>query len=522
MQTLVNQAMKVAAYKATDPAATDNTALKDFCTNAQYLTKEEIEYAIKYVKYLTFQTFDSSVISQLSVDRTVGDEEKEDTSRDFTEVADLEGNEYSTYYYRQRVFSKESKEYFDKFYKDVTINLDANVDEYVYATAAAAEARLANLNDRLDEEDEKITFEEYKTVQERIVKQFQRSVKVTYSLEMTEFIKNQVADVVSSMLASKYDYTVNKTIDVDNLAATLATLKSNLDILSAAQATGFALNDSFVSFIEGLSSSSYIYNVPGEYDYIFVKNILVPFTSQQQAILSNLANDLGGDTTNEAYIKLRNKYAAAIVADDFNSTKNDDGEYAKVSELFKLDNGKLVINPEGELGNVFLADGTVNKGDYATTDEVVIANMKRFNTDTAQHTAQYDYVVRVGDIPAGYSHPWVTEFVDAAKETYELGEGTYALAVSTYGVHIVYYSAKVTAQTFNFEQNRLNTTAPEYRMFTAYFSEQSSILINNAVEALNKDYLENDKIKTTKAFDKFLKDNEFDFDLIEFLTPDED
>lgn len=370
----------------------------------------------------------------------------------------MEGNEYSVYNYRQRIFSKESTEYFDKFYKGVTINLDTNVDEYIYADANAAASRLKNLNGRLEDDDAEITFEEYKAAQERVVKQFQRSIKTTYSVELAEFMKNQIADVVSSTIASKYDYTVNKVIDTDNLGKTLETLKSNLDILTAAQTTGFTLNDSFVEFIQGLSSSSYIYNVPGDYDYIFVKNILVPFTAQQQAILSNLSNDLGGDTTNETYLKLRNQYAAAIIADDFNSEKNDDGEYAKVNNLFKLDNGKLMVNPEGELGKVFLADGSVNKGEYATTDEVVIANMKRFNTDTAQHTAQYDYVVRVGDIPADYTHPWVTEFVDAANEAYEMGTGTYSLAVSTYGVHIVYYSAKVTAQTFNFEQNRLDTT----------------------------------------------------------------
>ncbi len=522
MQTLVSQAMKVSAYKASNPAATDNTDLKDFCVNAQYLTKEEMEYAIRYVKYITYQTFDSSVISQLSNDRTFGEEEKEDTSRDFTEPVDLEGNEYSMYSYRQSVFGKEAGEYFDKYYKGVTISLDTNVDEYIYNDATVAAARLKNLNDRLEEDDEKITFEEYKSAQERVVKQFQRSIKTTYSLELAEFMKNQVADIVTSTIANKYNYNISKVIDTDNLNDTLNTLKSNLEILTAAQATGFSLNDSFVEFIQELKSSSYILNVPDDYEYIFVKNILIPFTEQQQAILTNVSNDMGGDTKNETYLNLRNKYAAEIIADDFNSEKNEDGEYAKVNNLFKMENGKLVVNPEGELGNVFLADGSVNKGEFATADEAVIANMKRFNTDTAQHTAQYDYVVRVGDIPADYTHAWVTEFVDAAHEAYEMGEGTYSLAVSTYGVHIVYYSAKVTAQTFDFEQNRLNTTMPEYRMFSAYFEEQSKILVAEAAEALNKDFLDNNKIVINKAFDRFLKDNGFKFDLIDFLTPDEE
>ena len=172
---------------------------------------------------------------------------------------------------------------------------------------------------------------------------------------------------------------------------------------------------------------------------------------------------------------------------------------------------------------MFKGEGVVEAGEYESKDAAVIDYMKRFNTDTAQHTAQYDYVVRVGDIPSNYTAKWVPEFVDAAKEAKEKGVGSYALAISTYGVHIVYYSADVVAQDIQFTADRiLNTSSPEYRLFSSYFSQQSSNMLQKNLEELQKSYLDGKKIETNKNFDNFLKDNGFKFNLIEFLTDDEE
>ncbi len=532
MQGLVSQAMKVDAYISSNPAATDNTGdLKDFCYNSQYLTKEEIEYSIRYVKYLTFQTFDSSVQTLLSTDRTINEEEKEDTSRDFTEPDELKGETYSEHNYRNSIFSDDAKEYFEKYYGGMEqIALNAKADEYVYTSEQAAKAMLDNLNGRLEEDDKKIDFTEYKNAQEKVVQQYQRSVKNTYSIDFEKFMLNQIEDMVRSIIIAKYDLQVNKGIDEgEGLTATIAQLKENLQINTDAQAAGFALNKNFVDFIESLSEKSYIYNVPGEYNYIFVKNILIPFTAQQKATLSNLAKDLGDDTDNPAYIKLRNEFATQIVAEDFLTEKDEDGKHSKVADLFEIKNvngqDKLFVKEGSELSKVFNPDGTVNQGEFASKDEAVIEYMKRFNTDTAQHSAMYDYVVRVGDVPSDYEAKWVPEFVDAANEAWDngAGKGNYAIAISTYGVHIVYYSADVEAHIFNFDANYLNTSTPEYRLFKEYFSQQSTRLINDSVEALQKSYLEQNKISTNKNFDRFLKDNGFEFDLLDFLTDkDED
>lgn len=525
MQSVVTQAMKVNEYISTHKAEADNTTFKDFCHNAQYLTAEEIEFCIKYVKYLTFQTFDSSVLAQISAKRTIEDEEQEDTSRDFRKDDDLEGYSYSEYTYRQRVFNKTADEYFNKYYEGITIEINSSVSEYVYKDAAAAKTMLDNLNGRRAEDDAEITFEEYKTAQETVIKQYQRSVKNSYYVDFEQFMKNQVADMVASTIAAKYDYSVNQALDGEKLDETIAQLNNNLQVNTASQAAGFALKDNFVDFIEGLTDTSYIYNVPDNYKYIYVKNILIPFTEQQKATLSNLLKDVGNDTENAAYIALRNKYASEVIADDFNSDKVDD-KYGKVEKLFATNEGKLTLNytdpQDVELSQIFAADGTVNKGEYDSADEAVIAMMKRYNTDTAQHSSLYDYVVRVGDVPANYTAKWVTEFVDAASEAYKHGVGSYALAISTYGVHIVYYADDVKAQEITFTADRItDTSLPEYRLFSAYFSQQSSRMLQENLEELQKSYLKDNKIAASKNFDRFLKDNGFKFDLIEFLT-DED
>lgn len=523
MQSVVTQAMKVDSYTTADHVESHPYA--EFCHNAQYLTQEEIEYAIKYVKYLTFQSLDSSVQSLLSVNRTIGEEEKEDTSRDFTEPVELKADTYSEHVYRNTVFNENAKEYFEKYYDGIEIALKANVDEYVYAGEQSAKAMLDNLNGRLDKDDDKITYTEYKEAQEKVVEQYKRTIKNSYNVDFNQFILNQVEDMVASIIAAKYDWSVNKVIDTDNLADTLSTLTQNLQINRDAQTAGFELNGNFVEFIEALSSTSYIYNVPEGYEYIYVKNILIPFSAQQKAMLTDRANDLGGDTTKPKYVELRNQLATEIMAEDFFSEKDEDGKHSKIGGLFELDGDKLVIKADDNnpLYKVFKGEGVVEAGEYESKDAAVIDYMKRFNTDTAQHTAQYDYVVRVGDIPSNYTAKWVPEFVDAAKEAKEKGVGSYALAISTYGVHIVYYSADVVAQDIQFTADRiLNTSSPEYRLFSSYFSQQSSNMLQKNLEELQKSYLDGKKIETNKNFDNFLKDNGFKFNLIEFLTDDEE
>src|SRR5699024_9549652 len=129
----------------------------------------------------------------------------------------------------------------------------------------------------------------------------------------------------------KYDYSVYKAIDGADLQETISQLTSTFEQLKANQTASFNINSNFVSFIEGLTDSSYIYTVPEGYNYIFVKNILIPFTSEQKTVLSNLQKQLGSDTV-PRYIAKRTEFAAEVVAEDF-LHQDGEGENVKVENL---------------------------------------------------------------------------------------------------------------------------------------------------------------------------------------------
>ena len=527
--SLLNQYMKVDSYvKKHTP---ENHAYAETYHNAGYLTTSEIEYCLRYIKYVSFKTFDSSVLAQLSVKREIKAAESEDTSRDFSELDKIEnGQSYSEYLYAQNFVNEDMDEYFDKYYNGIELGNDTSVEAYVYTTEEAAKTIVDELNERLEEGDP-ISVQDYMDAQRKVVDQYKRSVKNTYELDFDTFVKNQVEDMVSSVIVAKYNYEVYSKIDAaDNLngeTGILTTLQDNYPKKKTATANEYALKNNFVSFIENLSSSSYIYDVPQEYadSYVFVKNILIPFNDNQKAILTSISNSMGGQTTSDEYKALRNYYATKISGDDFTSAKDDDGKYTtRIENIFAIVGDELVIDQSGPLAKYFDDNGNVLIPDtYAggtTKTDVIIDLMKKYNTDTAQHSAQYDYVVRVDNPPAGYKHNWVTEFVDATKYAVENNK-EYALAVSEYGVHIIYISGKVQDRTFDFAANYLNASMPEYRLFKDYFGKQQTKRLNDDLEALKKDYVENNLIVRNKMFDRFLKDNNLSFDFDKMLK-DED
>ncbi len=533
MSSLYSQYIKIDAYKTSGNAeTTQHTWLGDTkLYNQEYLNVEELQYGVKYVKYLVFSTLDTLVESYIEGDYTLADaeeEEEEDTSRDFVEFDDLEGaNSYSEYTYKQTFVNEEMDEYISKYYEGILDATKLTVDEYVYnkdgKLPEALTEKIDDFNDRIEGSDP-ITVEKYVEYQQQALKQYQKNVEISYEYDLATLINRQLEDYISSVIVAKYNYAIYGKIDGANLNDTLAQLKAKVEDAKVSQKTDFKINSNFVDFIEGLDDDSHIYDVPDGYNYVFVKNILIPFTTEQKTVLSNLEKQLGS-ATNSLYIQVRNQFASQIVADDFNSTKDDDGNYQKVGNLFVLQNGKLAINPNGELGKYFKADGHVVADGDKTAEETIVDLMKRFNTDTASHSKLHDYVVRVGEVPESYETPWVQEFVDATNDAYEAAKGvagkTYGIAISTYGVHIVFYSADVKAETFNFEENWLKTSTSEYRLFKEFFSEESDEMVEEDADAL-KDLYYASKITKTDAFDKFLSENEITFDFEESISLDDE
>ncbi|MCH5159812.1 MAG: hypothetical protein J1F66_03060 [Clostridiales bacterium] len=529
VESLYTQYMKVEKYTS-DSSNVKLATNKGLFANAEYLEEYQLQYTVSYVKYLFFISFDDSVMDKINAKYELKDEETEDTSRDFYEYDELElseGEKYADYYFNQNFKNEDMDEYIEKYYNEDNsgfVNWNKlTADDLQALYLEGAQAKVDELNERLDKDDDdetEITVKEYKEYQTAVISQYKSTVKNNYGMDLDTFMKTQVEDMIVGAIVNLYNYQVYKDIEGDNHEETIKLLQDNYDTLVAAQKTEFAIQDNFNKFITGLSDSSFIYDVPrdrGE-DYVFVKNILIPFNAAQTAKLNSLKSDIGS-SDDQRYIDLRNKLAAQIVADDFNTEKDDDGEYGKLEEKpFVVDSeGNVTINPECAALHDYLQDGDVIGEDK---DQVIHDLMARFNTDTAQHSSYYSYVVYVGD-DENYTHQWVQEFVDATKAAMDKGIGHYGIAVSDYGVHIVYVEGYVTPDEVNLKgDNYLDTTTTEYRLFKNYFTNQVNLLLNKDLEGLVEEY--KSTVKTAPIFDKFLKENGLSYDLIAKLSDDED
>ena len=543
MNSLMQQYMQVDDYVKNHSAVSTPNGIK----NAEYLTAEQFEYCIQYVKHTSFTTFDTTVLTALSVKHDIGDAKEDDTSRDFTEYDELLSDKsYAEHLRLQNFVSKDADEYFDKYYGNTNIDFtkfDNLVGNYVYKTQEEAQAILDELNDRLEDESDEITFEEYAEAQQKAVEQYEDTITNNYGISLQVFMEGQLADMVSSCIIALWSYEKYQSIDV------ATTVKDADTILANSQAARFAINDNFDSFITGLNNDSYIYNVPSDKlgKYVFVKNILIPFTNEQSTWLSAQADSFGGTST-DAYKNLRDEEASRILAEYFDSDKydneafsnlftltenedeDDDSKYEKIEGIFAVIEGKLAINPQGAFGQFFGANGEVK--DVACTEsdsETIVELMKRFNTDVGQHSTRYDYVVYVGDDWKDYKHSWVEEFYTAVNELRDAdnnfdGIGKYAMCVSTYGVHIIYVEDYVESQIYNYSDinwanaNSWNDTSTlAYSRYKAEFDNQVSIITKQAFEDLQAYYVEHDLISVNNQFKRFLKNNSFTFDFDAFI-----
>lgn len=451
----------------------------------EFLTDAQKEYVYKYIKYLVFTNFDTSVEAELEKEFTLKDKETEDTSRDFTTYDDWKGAAtYTDYLVSQLFVNEDMDEYFADYYAD-GVKADTSLEEYTNAAATAK--KLEEYNKRVDKDSEKngeITAENFASVQEKVVKRYTESIEKAYETKMADFLDGQVSDAAASLIVSIYDAEKGRSIDGTTEAYTTLCnkLKTAYENAAAAKEASYKFEDTFVTDIEGLSDSSDIYTVPDEYEYIFVKNVLVPFSDKQKAVLSNLETKLGTKDS-DVYKQARLELAAEIEGEDFLTEKDEDGNHTKESNLFTVSGDNVTLNTNGAIYKAIA-------GTEATETEIIDL-MKRFNTDTAQHSTRYDYVVRM-NAPDDYTAKWVTEFVDAAEAAYAASEngakyGAYALCVSDYGVHIVFFTGKVQAHQFDVAACK-DTSSREYQLFKTEYNSQLSKLKTEANTALQKEY----------------------------------
>ncbi len=555
ISSIIQQYMQVYDYVTTHDAFPQDqlTTLQKQVHNAEYLTAEEFAYAVKYVNYLAYTAFDRYAEDNLTSKFDLGEAETEDTSRDFTEYDDWKGaSSYAEYVFQQNFDSEDMDEYFDKYYPDVDVTTDLNLDKYLYDAADAAEAALAQkrvdeYNDRRNDKDgDELTVEEYTAILADTQRQYEETVSNNYGVTLKDFLMTQLADMVTSCIMAKWSYQYYSDITDDEF---WTHLNEQYADAKDAQKAEFDISGNFDSFITSLGTSSNIYEVPADQadNYVFVKNILIPFSTAQTAMLTKLQNVLG-ETERDVYDVLRNTFASELLAQYFDSDKydsdieelfdkntwfddkkkedDDDSLWKTKTNVFTTDaSGNLIVNADGVLGR-FFENGKVKPIDGMDAEQTIVELMKRFNTDTAQHTAAFDYVVYVGDDWEDYEHSWVKEFYTAVNEMVrDENAPDYALCVSTYGVHIIYLTGKVSEskKLFNefayksIEDVTADTTStPSYTLFKSYFDTCRSEKTQDALQALQKaKLLDNDNyknfVKFQPGFEKFLKDNGFEY-----------
>lgn len=537
MSSLYTQYMKIDAYVGESKGNTH--AYANFCGKdgyIKYLTADQAEYAIKYVKYLVFTNFDSAVGQELAKKVTLKDAEKKDTSRDFKTFDDIDfatDKTYTDYLVRKLTVNDDMNEYYEKYYTvddALTISVNEVLDDY--KNEAATKAKLAEYVKRVDTTEDKnatITLEQLTAAQDKVVKKYVESIEKAYEITMSEFFKQQVNDIAANLIAQLYDIQAGRSLDGEDFADFSAKLTAAYKDAVAAKKASYKFDDTFVKDIEGLTDDSDIYTVPDQYKYIFVKNVLVPFNASQKAVLANIGSKLGS-TSGQAYKDARLALAAQIVADDYTSEKDEDGKYKTTyKDLFEVSGGKITLKAGSEIANAIA-------GAQATSEEIKDL-MTRFNTDTAQHSTYYDYVVRI-NAPEDYTAKWVPEFVKAAEEAYGYDSatgnhnaaGSYALCVSDYGVHIVFYTADVTATTLDFStlEKCLKADSREYAKFKTLYSSEKSELLSKAVTELQKTYftykdadgkvISEAKIRYSAIFKEFLKDQGLTYDTEKAIT----
>lgn len=537
MSSLYTQYMKIDAYVGDSNG--NSHAYADFCGKdgyIKYLTADQAEYAIKYVKYLVFTNFDSAVEQELAKKVTLKDAEKKDTSRDFKTFDDIDfatDKTYTDYLVRKLTVNDDMNEYYEKYYTvddALTISVNEVLDDY--KNEAATKAKLAEYVKRVDTTEDKnatITLEQLTAAQDKVVKKYVESIEKAYEITMSEFFKQQVNDIAANLIAQLYDIQAGRSLDGEGFADLSAKLTAAYKDAVAAKKASYKFDDTFVKDIEGLTDDSDIYTVPDQYKYIFVKNVLVPFNASQKAVLANIGSKLGS-TSGQAYKDARLALAAQIVADDYTSEKDEDGKYKTTfGNLFEIVGGKVTLKSDGEIAKSIA-------GAQATSEEIKDL-MTRFNTDTAQHSTYYDYVVRI-NAPEDYTAKWVPEFVKAAEEAYGYDSatgnhnaaGSYALCVSDYGVHIVFYTADVTATTLDFStlEKCLKADSREYAKFKTLYSSEKSELLSKAVTELQKTYftykdadgkvISEAKIRYSAIFKEFLKDQGLTYEMDKAIT----
>lgn len=482
------------------PKVTQTHSLASEYPDTEYLKNEgDMEFIMKTIKNSLYSSLDSLVETELGNKYKLNAAEEEEERKENVIPEDelnlplggLTLNDYDD-------DIEGLDEDLAKYRPDNELTIDSILNGYKFEDEndPLLLDALAKINDRIAQnedasDDEKVAFtaKEYMTAQKAAFNSLTRSVENNYyGWSMEQFLDYQIRSTVFNRLAQEYTMVYYERIETEGEGQQLilSRLIEKYENLKAAQEEDFRLHPTkFESFVTSLSDTSFIYTVPEQYqnEYAFVKNLLISFTDEQKAVLEYYGNVYGESSA--AYLAKRNELATQIKATDFQSEKDDEGEYAKLENIFTIEDGKVVF-ADSALKTALEAVSGPN--DFA-------ALIDRYNEDPGAQGSTYDYVIKVKEPdPAGTKDSWVAEFSAASREAIAEGQGSYKIAVTDYGVHIVYFTDFVKAESFDFANERYTQGTPAYRFFKTYYDAVKATVYNDIMQASYDSYFDQNKI----------------------------
>ena len=438
-----------------------------------YLTEDDLIYTEKITTYNYFATLDSSVLSDLKSQGYAFDDAADERVKktDYGTVESLAKMDFK--YDLKKLNRQLAKKY----------NPADENGEYHYQFAegdAALEKTLADLNDRLSVDNEKgeVTAEVYLKAQKSALATFEKDAKTNYGLPVDKVLRMEVEEQIFQTIINYYATEVYGQVETaQNLSETLATRWANS--VTTAKEKYAANPNSFITDIIGLTSSSFMYDVPAQFagQFHYVKNLLIPFSDEQSAELTEAKNLYGEDSA--SYIQYRNQLANSIEVKNY--TNDDKG--VKEDYTFSV-----------------TADGTVS-GNFLT-EKVATASLEEFtdliyayNTDPGMFNNAYDYVISKTeyDVTNSSQDKFVKSFTAAARELANDPSQKYVVCVTDYGIHILYYAGEVVADQFDYAERYnygVGAGSVSYRFFRNYFDTVKSALFQETMDSKMKSLLE--------------------------------
>lgn len=184
-----------------------------------------------------------------------------------------------------------------------------------------------------------------------------------------------------------------------------------------------AYDGDIADYYSAVDSGELILYNPDPNAYVFVKQILLPFSQDLQDELSAAKDEM----TSDAYERLLKESVSSITVyphvdgeDDLNNPKT----VAQVFGEIKATMAPLAASP-------YEAERKFNEFIY------------KYNTDPGAFNNDKGYAVKM-KLDEGEQEKWMQEFADGARELknegYSIGEMLEHYVVTSYGVHILYYA----------------------------------------------------------------------------------